>query len=63
MRYTHYFVQSPVTGQHKVRFNAQHFRYKGFMPSALGMPMLEAFELVNEWNRKNGKFKYWLGGN
>lgn len=61
MRFTHYHTISPLTGEHLIEFDASHFRYKGMMPTSIGMPLLEAYELINEWNRNaQGKYVYWL---
>lgn len=44
-------------------FGSEHFREAGvgFAPSA-GMPLLEAHELVNKWNKSQitPRFVYWL---
>ena len=67
MSFTHLFMRSPLTGVHKVKFDADHFKYMGVPQSSLGMPKLEAYVLVNKWNRANSvarsakdNYTYWL---
>lgn len=62
MRYKQYKVESPLTGVHTITFTPSHYKYKGLRTSSLGMPALEALELINEWNKQNAGYKYWLEG-
>jgi hypothetical protein len=42
-------------------FSPEHYKEAGmpYSPEA-GMPVLEAHQLVNKWNRKTSAFKFWL---
>lgn len=59
MRYSHYYVRSPWSGVHRIKFEAHHYKHMG-VPHSMGMPILEAHMLVNEWNKSNLKYTYWL---
>ena len=42
-------------------FTKEHFHYKGISFASIGMSILEAYELVNEWNKSgNERYVYWL---
>jgi lipid A disaccharide synthetase len=44
-----------------VPFEPEHYKQVGVMPSPyVGMPVLEAFQLVNLWNQQANKFVFWL---
>ena len=43
-----------------VPFTKEHFYYKGISFSSIGMSILEAYELVNEWNKDADGYVYWL---
>lgn len=60
MRFQYYCVRTPSGPVHKVLFEAHHYNYKGVPVSSLGMPLLEAYEMVNEWNRTIPNYQYWL---
>jgi hypothetical protein len=61
MRYTHYYRRLNRTGEvDQVVFYSTHYDSVGLKPQA-GMPVLEAHELVNRFNREsNGTFTYFL---
>jgi hypothetical protein len=44
-----------------IGFQSEHFREVGvgYAPIA-GMPVLEAHQLINKWNRSTARFVYWL---
>jgi hypothetical protein len=44
-----------------VEFTPEHFKKVGISPRSAGMPVLEAYQLVNEFNRTATEpFVYWL---
>jgi hypothetical protein len=50
MRFTHYLRKLLVTGSvERLPFDESHFREVG-MSTMSGMPILEAYQLVNKWN-------------
>lgn len=54
MRYREYKRLIVATGDlHAVPFEESHYKQAGVPPSLLtGMPVLEAHQLVNDWNRQ-----------
>lgn len=51
MRHTHYLKRTIATDSvERLRFDPAHYIEAGFVPMQLGMPMLEAYQLVNKWN-------------
>ena len=62
MIYRHYYRRLNRNGSEvdKFQFEPAHFTRMGLKPQA-GMPVLEAHELVNRFNREgNGTFTYFL---
>jgi hypothetical protein len=61
MRYTHYYwLADGSTEPIQVAFIPADFKDMGLMFTSIGMPCLEAFELVNKWNKYVIGRKYWL---
>jgi len=67
MRYLGYFRMSLVTGEtDRLDFNNSHFAEVGMRSQSIGMPQLEALELVNKWNRSESwagletRFIFWV---
>ena len=52
MRFTHYLRRILATGTvERMQFDVPQFREAGVPASVMsGMPLLEAYELVNKWN-------------
>lgn len=68
MRYKNYYVYDVLTKQKDcLLFDPLHYKEMGFdeRTAALGMPILEAHQLVNRWNtmdkgENNVYYTYWL---
>jgi hypothetical protein len=63
-RYRTYFRRILETGEvNECEFSEDHFREAGVpVTPNFGMPLLEAHELVNKWNRCQitSRFMFWL---
>lgn len=53
---------SAVPQIENIPFRAEDFKEVGMMMNCAGMPLLEAYWLVNKWNKENGPhgYSYWL---
>lgn len=61
MRYRTYQRKMLSSGQvRECEFDSTHFKEAGLPTMSVGMPQLEALELVNKWNREPKTFVYWL---
>lgn len=64
MRYKSYFERILETGEvRELSFGPEQFKTMGLLPVSIGMPELEALQLINRWNRtqQQVRFLYWLG--
>lgn len=60
-RFYTYIRKLIETGQIETcEFAPEHFMQAGFRRPMTAMPVLEAHELVNRWNREQKRFVYWL---
>lgn len=59
----HRYYLSTVNGALETTyFSPEDFRSMGLIYVEIGMPQLEALELLNKWNRRaSGRYSYWLG--
>jgi len=61
MRYTRYCCRDVHTNEvFLFMFKPEHFNYMGISYSSLGMPQIEAHELIHEWNREPSSYVYYL---
>lgn len=59
----HYCCRSTRTGEteHNISFSARDFNDAGVPYASLaGMPILEAYQLVNRWNARQSHYVYWI---
>jgi hypothetical protein len=60
MRFTHFLRRILSTGEvEKLPFDEPHFQEAGVPASKMsGMPILEAYQLVNKWNVQQGTQRF-----
>ena len=64
MRFKGYWRKVSPNSPEFILFDESHYREAGvgYSPS-IGMPVLEAYQLVNKWNMaeaSRNRFRYWL---
>jgi hypothetical protein len=61
VRYRYYLLETLYSGVlETVYFTEKHFAEAGLRYMSAGMPQIEAFMLINKWNKERPG-KYWLG--
>jgi hypothetical protein len=64
MRFKNFMRKFIGTGEvQALEFGPEHFQEAGILPAPWGgMPLLEAYQLINKWNRSQAepRFLYWL---
>lgn len=61
MRFKGFMIQRIGDDRPEFReFKPEHYKRAGIAPQAAGMPVLEAYQLVNEFNKGGQRAIHWL---
>jgi len=57
-----YYVRIVSSTEFSIQeFTDANFKEAGLVPTELGLPYLEALELINKWNQAGGgRYTFWL---